>query len=227
MDPGGRHGRFGFWALAALEPLIVSVGAAIFLRESFGLRRWLGFALGLAGVGLMSEVWRPDFHWATLTANVLILLSLCSESAASIMGKPMLKRAGLLKILAVAIVAGAGMNLLLSGPSILRAAAALPLRDWCLLAYLGWVCTLAGYAIWFAVIRETPISAAALTVFIQPVAGAALAVGWLGESLRWDQFSGSLIILAGTAIGLSQPIPRSAPKGECGRMESTHEIDLP
>jgi len=196
--------------LIALEPLIVSVGATIFLREPIGLRRWLGFVLGLAGVALMSEVWRPGFHWPALTANALILSSLICESTSSIMGKPIVERAGLFKVLAIAITAGAVMNLLMDGRSTLRAAAALPLRDWWLLVYLGLVCTLAGYALWLAIIRETQINTAAFTLFIQPVVGAAIAVAWLGESLHWGQLWGSLVITAGLTIGLVRRTPHAS-----------------
>jgi drug/metabolite transporter (DMT)-like permease len=191
--------------LIAMEPLIVSVAAVIFLHEPIGPRRWLGFVLGIAGVGLMSEVWRPGFHWPALAANALILLSLCCECAFSIMGKPLMKSAGLFKILGVAIASGALVNLLTDGPSAMRAASRLPFSDWVLLAYLGLICTLGGYALWFAVIRETQINTAALTVFIQPVAGTALAMIWLGEGLRWGQVIGGLVILAGLLIGFSRP----------------------
>src|SRR5262249_41309582 len=48
--------------LMAVEPLIASVAAAVFLREKLGPRRVLGFALGLLGVGLLNRFWSPDFH---------------------------------------------------------------------------------------------------------------------------------------------------------------------
>jgi drug/metabolite transporter (DMT)-like permease len=60
--------------LMALDPLVTSVGAAIFLREPIRPRRWMGFLLGLAGAVLMAEVWRPGFRLPALTANVWILL---------------------------------------------------------------------------------------------------------------------------------------------------------
>jgi drug/metabolite transporter (DMT)-like permease len=192
--------------VVALEPLIVSLGAAIFLRESIGPRCWLGFILGIVGVALVSEIWRPDFHWPALAANTLILLSLCCDSAYSIMGKPLMERAGIFKILAVAIAAGAFVNLLTDGPSAVRAAAGLTLLDWALLAYLALICTLGGYALWFAVIRETQVNTVALTVFIQPVAGSLLAMIWLGEALHWGQIVGGLVILTGLLIGFSRPL---------------------
>jgi drug/metabolite transporter (DMT)-like permease len=118
------------------------------------------------------------------------------------MGKPMLGRAGLFKLLAVALVAGTAVNFLVDGTPTLRAASAMPLRAWLLLAYLSLICTLAGYSLWFVVIREAEVNVAALTVFIQPVVGAAVAIAWLDESLHWGQLWGSLVIIAGLIVGL-------------------------
>jgi drug/metabolite transporter (DMT)-like permease len=188
--------------LMALDPLISAVAASIFLREHIAPRRWMGFALGLAGAVLMAEVWRPGFHLPALTANALILLSFFCEAAYSVMGKPLLGRAGLFKILAIALMAGTAVNLSLDGWSTVGAAAAMPVRCWLLLAYLSLICTLAGYSLWFAVIRETEVNVTALTVFIQPVVGAAVAKVWLGELVSLGQLWGSLVIVAGLVVGL-------------------------
>jgi drug/metabolite transporter (DMT)-like permease len=194
--------------LIALDPLVSSVGAAIFLREHIAARRWIGFLLGLTGALVMAEVWRPDFRLPALTANALLLLSFVCEAAYSVMGKPMLARAGLFKILTIALLAATAVNLSVDGWPTLHAAATMPLRAWMIVAYLSLICTVAGYSLWFLVIREAEVNVAALTIFIQPVVGAAVAVVWLGESLRWGQLWGSLVIVAGLAIGLPRPSRR-------------------
>jgi drug/metabolite transporter (DMT)-like permease len=103
-------------------------------------------------------------------------------------------------------MAGTVVNLGMDGGLTLRAAAAMPARAWLVLAYLALICTLAGYSLWFAVIKETQINEAALTLFVQPVVGAAVAMAWLHETLRWGQLWGSLVIVAGLIVGL----PRAA-----------------
>jgi drug/metabolite transporter (DMT)-like permease len=153
----------------------------------------------------MAEVWRPDFRLPALAANALIILSFFCESAYSCMGKPVLERAGLWKVLALALMAGTVVNLLLDGRQTLRAAASMPALPWLVLAYLALICTVAGYALWFTVIKETEVNVAALTVFVQPVVGAAAAVWWLKETLRWGQLWGSLVIVAGLVVGLRRP----------------------
>lgn len=194
--------------LMALAPLIDSVGAAIFLREYVAPRRWLGFLLGLMGAALMAEVWRPDFRLPALAAIAWILLSFSCESAYSLMGKPMLARAGIFKVLAIALMAGTVVNLYIDGRTTLQAASAMPATGWLVLAYLAVLCTLAGYSLWYLVIKEAQVNVAALTLFVQPVVGAAVAMAWLRETLRWGQLWGSLVILAGLIVGLPRPARR-------------------
>lgn len=192
--------------LMAFEPLITSLGAALFLREHIGPRRWFGFGLGLAGVVLMAEIWRPDFHLPGLAANALFVASFICEAAYSIMGKPLIGRAGLMKILALALVAGTLVNLAIDGSHTLRSVPQLTPAAWALLAYLTLICTLAGYVVWFVVIRETEVNVTALTVFIQPVVGVIIATVALKESLHWGQLWGSLAIVAGLVVALSRQI---------------------
>lgn len=195
--------------LMALEPLVTSVAAALFLQERIGPRRWTGFSLGLLGVVVMAEVWRPNFHWPGLVANALFLASFVCEAAYSVIGKPLLGRLGLMKLVTVALASGAVVNTALDGPQTLQAALRLPLQAWALMGYLSLICTVIGYAFWFVVIRETEVNVTALTVFTQPVLGVLIATVTLGETLRWGQLWGSAVIVSGLVIGLSRQIKRT------------------
>ena len=73
---------------------------------------------------------------------------------------------------------------------------------------MGVICTAIGYTVWFIVIRECPISVAALTIFAQSVFGVAIAALWVGEKLHWGHLLGSLTIVAGLVIGLSRQIQK-------------------
>jgi drug/metabolite transporter (DMT)-like permease len=196
----------------AFEPLVTSVAAALFLREHIGPRRWAGFSLGLLGMVVMAEVWRPDFRLPSLAANALFVASFFCEAAYSVMGKPLITRASLGKTIALAVLAGTAVNATLNGPDTVRAAAAMPFSAWLLMAYLTVICTVIGYVVWFVVIRETEVNVTVLTVFLQPVVGLGIAMVALGESLRWSQLWGSAVIVAGLIIGLSRQIRRPPPR---------------
>jgi len=97
----------------------------------------------------------------------------------------------------------------------LRSATVLSLQSWGLLAALALICTVIGYTLWLVAIRECPVNVAALTVFIQPVFGVAVAALWLGEVVHWGHLLGSVTILAGLVLGLSRQIRRPA-RAEAG-----------
>jgi drug/metabolite transporter (DMT)-like permease len=73
--------------LMAIEPLITSVGAAIFLREHIGPRRMIGFAFGMLGVVLLNGPWRAEFRWMGLGASLIFICSFFCETAYSVVGK--------------------------------------------------------------------------------------------------------------------------------------------
>jgi drug/metabolite transporter (DMT)-like permease len=208
---GNQLGTAGNSAvLMAVEPLITSLAAALFLREHIGPRRLAGFGLGMCGVVLLNGVWRKDFQWTGLVPSLIFISSFVCEAAYSVMGKPIVARASVMKMLALSLLFGTAANLLIDGSATLRAARTLPAEAWFLLLALAVVCTAVGYSVWFIVIRECPVNVAALTIFIQSVFGVAIAALWLEEKLHWGQLFGSITIVAGLTLGLSRQIQRPA-----------------
>jgi drug/metabolite transporter (DMT)-like permease len=196
---GNQIGTAGNSAvLMAFEPLVTSIAAALFLREHIGPRRLAGFALALGGVGLLHDVWRPGFEWVGLGASLIFISSFICEAAYSVVGKPIVMRASVMKMLAISLLVGTAVNLLIDGPATLRQAGSLLPLGWCLLISMAIICTAVGYSVWFIVIRECPVNVAALTIFAQSVFGVAIAAIWLGERLR--------CILAGLVLGLSRQL---------------------
>jgi drug/metabolite transporter (DMT)-like permease len=209
---GNQLGRAGDSAvLMAFEPLITSIMAGAFLQERIGPRRWAGFGLGLGGVALLHRVWRSDFQWAGLGASLIFVSSFVCEAAYSVLGKPIVGRASIMKMLAISLGVGTVANLLIDGRSTAAAASTLPVEGWILLLALATICTAIGYSIWFVVIRECPVNVAALTIFAQSVFGVGLAALWVHEKLHWGQLMGCLAIVAGLVVGLSRQIKKNGP----------------
>ena len=197
---GVHRGQAGDTSLLiALEPLIVAVGAALVLKEHIAPRRWWGLGLGMAGIFLISQIWREDKQaMRGLVANLIFISSFFCEAAFSLIGKPMLDRVSPLKLVGVGLLGGTAANIAISGVNI----PPMPVAAWLSLAYLGVICSAFGYALWYFAIQRAPVNLVALTVFAQPVAGLLLAAVWLREVLLWGQFWGSAVIIAGLIIGL-------------------------
>lgn len=200
---GVQQGRAGDAAiLMAFDPVIAAVAATLFLRERVHLRRWMGFALGFAGVATLAEFWRPGFRLPSVIADAMILTSFVCESAYSVIGCRLLDRSHPLKLLATSLLLGSVVNLLFNGASAIRAIGRMSVMDWSAMAYLVIVCTVVGYALWFYAIRQMPVNLVATTVFMQPVAGVIFALLLLGEAPRWSQMGGAVFIVAGMLISL-------------------------
>jgi len=195
--------------LVALEPLVTTLGAALLLHEHVPGRRWVGFLFGMLGAVLLSNVWKDDFRFAGLAANLLFITSFFCESAYSVMGKHLIQRAGFLKVTTLALLGGVAVNLLLDGPSTVSAAAALPLRAWLEILFLAIICTAIGYSIWFAAMQHVPVNVIALTIFTQPFAGTLIAVSLLGEPVHLGQLWGGLAIAIGLMLGLRRSQPEA------------------
>ncbi|MBL9136541.1 MAG: DMT family transporter [Verrucomicrobiales bacterium] len=192
--------------LIALDPLVSSLGAALFLKEAIPGRRWLGFVLAIAGVGLMS-LWHPEAPLPGLLANLLIVLSFVSEAVWSVMGKPLIQRCGVYKMTVVALAAGTAANLAtlaVDNPAQqLAGIGRLSGEAWLLLAFLGVILTAFGYSAWLIIIREVPVSLAAMTIYLQPIFGTLVAVWVTQERLHWGHLLGFLAIVSGVAVGAS------------------------
>jgi drug/metabolite transporter (DMT)-like permease len=195
--------------LMAVEPLVTSIAAALFLREHIGLRRIAGFMLGLLGVLILNGIWRADFHWTGLSASLIFISSFVCEAAYSVLGKGIIERAGIMKMISLSILMGTAVNLMIDGGKTFSAAKNLSHSAWLLLIALAVICTAVGYTLWFVVIRECPVNLAALTIFTQAVFGVFIAAVWIGEQIHWGQVLGSIVIVTGLIIGLSRQIKKS------------------
>lgn len=190
--------------LLALDPLVASIGAAIFLHERIPARRWAGFGLAIGGMIALSAG-RGEGRLPGLGANLLVLLSFVSEAVWSVTGKPLITRWGIPKVTALALASGTVANaaLLLDDPAGHAAAIAqAPAEAWISLAFLGIVLSAFGYSAWHMVIREAPVSVASMTVYLQPILGSAMAVMWAGDSLHAGHFAGAALIITGLVVGI-------------------------
>jgi len=205
--------------LMAMEPLLTSVAAAIFLREHIGPRRLTGFTLAMFGVLLLNGVWRADFQWTGLAASLIFISSFICEAAYSVVGKTIVQRASPTKMVAISLLVGAVANILIDGRATFAAAQNLTSQHWLLICLMAVICTVVGYCMWFIIIRECPVNVAALTIFAQSVFGVAIAAVWLKEKPHWGQIWGSAAIIAGLVLGLSrqirqEPVPAVAASHE-------------
>ena len=191
--------------LMGFEPILTSLAAALFLKERIPLARWIGFCFCLVGLVFLNRVWSPGFHWTGLWPSFVFLSSFLCESVYSILGKPLSRSTSPYKVVAISLIAGTLFNFALDGGTSIQEARGLPWQGWMWMLYLSLLCTLVGYTLWLLVLVESDVNLAALTVFVQPVAGVLIAWAWLGETLHWGQLWGTLAVGCGLLVGMMSP----------------------
>jgi drug/metabolite transporter (DMT)-like permease len=183
------------------ESIFTVTLAWLLLHEEISLVRIGALALGICGVYLIIERgFMP--HFATsgrieqrILGDLLFLLSLTFEAFASITSKRFSGRISPLFVTAAAIVGSifvwipvGSVDIALHGLHITPIAAVGVI-------YLA-AMTIGGYYLWFAGLQVVDGSAAAVTLFIQPLLGTVLAIVLLGDALSIFTVIGGIAIIA-------------------------------
>jgi drug/metabolite transporter (DMT)-like permease len=201
-----RTGAVDNAILIALEPLVTVGLAAVFLKEKFNARGWVSLAFSLSGLFFLSGlVHRPLSTWLSHTSfvgNLIIVFSLVGEGAYSIFARILSPRYATLPIFGTSLTLGfiilSGVVTVVGGVPDLSV---LGLRHWLALLWLGPLGSTVTYLYWIKALKSTDVSSAALTLFVQPVAGALLGLFVFSETFGLMKALGALLILMGVGIG--------------------------
>jgi drug/metabolite transporter (DMT)-like permease len=195
---GVRIGRAADAAIiTAAEPLLIAVGAWLYLRERLTRRTIAALGIAFVGAALLSEFWR-DARQIQPVSIALMGAAVCCEAVYSVLGKKVLERYAPLQMLAAALLTAAAVN----GAAVGALGWWLRLgqfsaASWAvLLGYLVLVCTVIGYLFWNSALRETQTANVAITIFVQPVAGILISWAWLGERPSIGQALGAATIVS-------------------------------
>lgn len=199
-NAGEMVGTLGFiYALATLPlstmsaiiqamPLAVTFGAAVFLREAVGWRRWSAILVGFAGVLVVirpgSEAFSPNVFWALLTVAGLSARDLATRSVPREISTFQLAAWGF----ATVAVLGAGM-LLLS-----RDAVALDLPQ-ALILFAGLVCGIVGYWAITAAMRVGEVASVTPFRYARLLFALIISVAVFGEVLDGAMLLGAALII--------------------------------
>ncbi len=188
--------------LISSESVFTAVFAWLLLHERFQLLHVGLMLLGLLGVYLIVErsfipnipsgggVWR-------IFGDLLVVLALIFEAFYTIRGKSLLVKHSPLLVVSAAIVGSTLFWLPLAGWQILSFGwHPLSTLGWMSLGWMALVTTVFGYLAWFQGLTRVDGSAAAVTLFIQPLLGTVLAVLLLHEQLTPITILGGVLIVA-------------------------------
>ena len=187
--------------LISSETLFTAAFAWLLLRERFQLWRFVQMLLGLVGVYLIVErSFIPNIPagggaWRIL-GDMLVVLALIFEAFYTIRGKSLLVKHSPLLVISAAIVGSTLFWIPLASWEILSFGwHPLSVLGWISLGWMALVATVFGYLAWFQGLAKVDGSAAAVTLFIQPLIGTVLAVLLLHEQLTPITILGGVLIV--------------------------------
>ncbi len=184
-------------AILQASPLTVMAGAALFLGEPVGWRRWTAALIGFVGVLVVLQPWNdgvsPGAAMAVLAMVCLSSRDLLNRQAPKSLPTLVLAAHGLASILALGAVW-----------SIIGEGALLP-RDppWALLALIVVSATGAYFSI-TASVRAAPVSVVAPFRYSRLLFLAGLGIVFLGERLTWGLVFGAALIIGSGLYALAR-----------------------
>lgn len=188
--------------LIASESIFTAALSWLVLRERFKLLTGVSLLLGLAGVYLIVERSVipniPSGGGALrIVGDLMVVLALVFESFYTVRGKALLVKHPPLLITAVAIVGSTVFWIPLAGVDIALHGWHPPgLLAWLSIGWLAIMSTVIAYLAWLKGLAKVDGSAAASTLFIQPLLGTTLAILLLGDQLLPTTVAGGIMIIS-------------------------------
>lgn len=179
-------------------PILIAVGAGIFLGEGFPRRLFAGCAIAFSGcllIGLTSS------H-ASASAGIgvgLLLVAACAYATAVVIQKPVLARVSPLHVTWLGCIAGA-IACLPFLPTLVGEVADARIGTLGWIVYLGAAPTALGFATWAYALRRMPAGRLASLAYLIPVA--AILLGWaiLDETPPPPAMAGGALCVAGVSL---------------------------
>ncbi len=187
--------------LITSESIFTAVLSWLLLRERFKSLTVFALLLGLVGVYLIVERSLlpnipPGGGALRILGDLLVILGLICEAFYTVRGKALLVKHPPLLITSAAIVGSAIIWVPLAGGEVLYSGwHPLSLTAWLGLGWLAIMSTVVAYLAWFKGLEKVDGSAAASTLFIQPLLGTILAIMLLNDQLLPTTIIGGILIV--------------------------------
>lgn len=184
--------------LVAFEPLIAALLAVFFLKERLEKSTLTVFGIATVGVFVMSG-WQgssASFDLSRLAGDGLFICSLVAEGIYQVSSRHLTQKHSPFRLAAWMILFGFLTNLL-ANTSLLTAEnfSRISITGWSALVYLALICSTIGYGAWCWLLKKTPVSVLSLSLFLQPIAGSALAALILKEPFTLQTAMGGALVV--------------------------------
>lgn len=198
--------------IAATPVITVLIERSIGGGERLTVTRWIGLAVGFAGVAVLAA---PELRGGQVWAIIEVLLTSVCYSVAPLVLARRLTDVPSLPMIAVCLGAGAvahAPGAVLTWPDAVPAP-----RVLAAIAGLAFICSALAFIVFFALIREVGAARALVFTYVNPAVAVAAGVIVLGEPLTWTILAAFVLILVGSVMATgprsSDPAESAPPEG--------------
>jgi drug/metabolite transporter (DMT)-like permease len=187
--------------LVSTSPVITAILSALFLRERFSRVKALGVVVAFAGV-LLVILYGGGNGGGRISLWGFAVTMICpvSWAAYNVLSKPIASKLPSFHLTAYTGLIGIVVLMSLWSAPVTREIGSLDVWGWAVLVYLGAVCTVLGYVIWYRGLRILSATQVAVYVYLVPVFAMLLARVFLGETITPLLVIGAVLIISGIAL---------------------------
>jgi drug/metabolite transporter (DMT)-like permease len=184
--------------LANFAPVVVTLGAWLYLRETITATFLLGMALAMGGAVLLVSA-SVSLGGRYVFGDMLGLITACFFGSYMI---AVARLRGRIEASTLMFYSSAVTSALLLAATLIAGESVLPhsLNGWAALFALAWISQAMGQGLIAYALGHLPASFSALVILIEPLTAAVLGWAWLGEALTVMQALGGVIVLAGIVV---------------------------
>ncbi len=197
--------------ISTIMPMIIAIGAWIFLKETLTLRTMLGFFITVAGGVVLTLVSQPNTHAPNpALGNFLELIAMLCGAGYSLCLKKLTNRYSPLFLTFLQAFTGTiffFFGLFLPGVHLPETVFTFSLWP---IFYLGVFATLGAYGLYNFGVSRIPASQASVFLNLIPVFALIMSAIILGERFTLIQYGASIVVLSGVVI--TQLKSRAKPK---------------
>ncbi|MGN8646787.1 DMT family transporter [Gracilibacillus sp. HCP3S3_G5_1] len=189
--------------IMATSPVFITLGAILFLHETWNKRRGVGLFLSLTGVFLviMQGSFQTLFSLSFNKGDLLFIFALISWVIHGLIGKVVMQGVSPIFTTTVTTIVG---SIFLAISSFFdgewQAVLSMSGQAWLEMIYMIVFATVIGFFLWNEGIHQIGASKSSIYMNLVPINAAWIAVVLYGESLTWQQVLGMTMVITGVFI---------------------------
>ena len=200
--------------LYAITPILVLIGAVLYLGERLTWKKALGVLLALAGVLLVLLAQGLDLSRGPLKGDLITLVAVFTWSAYTVAGKPLLARYDALTATVWIFLCGALVMLPVGIPVLTHFRPAVPtMRGWLEIGFLSLATSGVAFTLWYVALQRLQASQVAVFSNLQAPLTALLAWLVMGAVPEHAAIAGGALVLLGVVLVQMSQRPLVKPRG--------------